>query len=86
MLKNSYFEAYSYPDPFHFCCLILMCIFMSWSQWWALMFILQTLNPQWNEEFIFRVSNFRLYYCILDVESDVNRFGICRNSLVSSHI
>lgn len=50
------------------------------------MFILQTLNPQWNEEFIFRVSNFRLYYCILDVESDVNRFGICRNNLVSSHI
>jgi len=40
------------------------------------MFILQTLNPQWNEEFIFRVSHFRLYYCILDVESDVNRFSI----------
>jgi hypothetical protein len=43
------------------------------------MFILQTLNPQWNEEFIFRVSHCRLYYCILDVESDVNRFSICRN-------
>ena len=37
------------------------------------MFLLQTLNPQWNEEFVFRVSHFRLYYCISDVESDVNR-------------
>jgi len=78
MLKNNYFEAYSCPDPFHFCCWIQMCIFMSWSQWWALMSILQTLNPQWNEEFVFRVSHFRLYYCILDVESDANRFSVCR--------
>lgn len=42
------------------------------------MSILQTLNPQWNEEFVFRVSHFRLYYCILDVESDANRFSVCR--------
>jgi hypothetical protein len=43
------------------------------------MFIFQTLNPQWNEEFIFRVSHIRLYYCISDVESDVNRFSVYRN-------
>jgi len=43
------------------------------------MSVLQTLNPQWNEEFVFCVSHFRLYYCILDVESDANRSSICRN-------
>jgi len=54
-VRNCFFKKTTILKLIH---VLSPLIFVVWS-WCAFMFILQTLNPQWNEEFIFRVSHFR---------------------------